>query len=55
MAYTVTLKSGVKDVILPNMQRYQAGATVILSDEETAQLSPTAAASLLTGAPAHVT
>lgn len=31
--YSVTLKAGLKDVVLPNGNRYQGGDVVILSSE----------------------
>jgi hypothetical protein len=34
MAYTVTLKPGLQDVVLPNGGRYQGGNVVVLSDED---------------------
>ncbi|PPS89467.1 hypothetical protein [Streptomyces sp. MH60] len=33
MAYTVTLKAGLQDVVLPNGSRYQGEDVVVLSDE----------------------
>jgi hypothetical protein len=42
----VTIKSGLVDVVLPDGNRYKAGDTVTLSDEEYAQLSATAAAAI---------
>lgn len=49
MAYTMILKAGLKDVVMPNGLRYQGNGTttLMLSDEETAQLSVTAIANLL--------
>jgi hypothetical protein len=55
MAWSVTIKAGLKDVVLPNMLRYQAGAIVVLSDEEMAQLSPRAFANLFTAPPTLAT
>lgn len=34
MAYLVTIKGGLKDVVLPNGDRYQGGDTAILSDRQ---------------------
>ncbi|MFF7198174.1 hypothetical protein ACFZAM_31260 [Streptomyces sp. NPDC008079] len=34
MAYTVVLKNGLVDVVLPNGNRYQGGDTAILSDAQ---------------------
>lgn len=34
MAYSVTVKAGLVDVVLPNGGRYQGGDTVVLSDEQ---------------------
>lgn len=34
MAYTVTLKAGLVDVVLANGNRYQGGDVVILTDEQ---------------------
>jgi hypothetical protein len=33
MAYTVTIKPGLKDVVLPNGRRCQGDDTIVLSDE----------------------
>lgn len=33
MAYTVTIKPDLQDVVLPNGGRYQGGDEVVLSDE----------------------
>jgi hypothetical protein len=41
VTYAVTIAPGLKDVVLPNGSRYQAGDVVVLSDAEFAQLSPT--------------
>lgn len=38
MAYTVTLKSGLVDVVLPNGNRYQGDDVVILSDAQYGQI-----------------
>ena len=50
MSWTVTIKSGMKDVVLPNGLRYQAGADVVLSDTEYSKLSASAITGVLTGA-----
>lgn len=42
MPYQVTVAAGLKDVVLPNGLRAQAGDVVTLSDAEYAMLSPTA-------------
>ncbi|WP_428957941.1 hypothetical protein [Streptomyces sp. cg35] len=42
MAYTITLKAGLKDVVLPNGNRYQGGDVVILSDEQYGQMTASA-------------
>jgi hypothetical protein len=55
MAWSVTLDSGLKDVVLPNGQRYQGGAVVVLSDHEIAQISPRAISSLFTAVPQLIT
>lgn len=55
MAWSMTIKAGLKDVVMPNMKRYQAGAVVVLSDTEAAMLSPRAVANLLTAAPVLAT
>ncbi|MDQ1041393.1 hypothetical protein QFZ75_007895 [Streptomyces sp. V3I8] len=34
MAYTVVIKAGLTNVVLPNGTMYQAGDTVILTDEQ---------------------
>lgn len=47
MTYSVTLNGGDRNVALPNGTRYQGGATVVLSDDEYAQLSPTALSGLM--------
>jgi hypothetical protein len=54
MAWQVTIKSGLKDVVMPNGLRYQAGDIVVLSDHEVAQLSKMSFASLFTAAPLAV-
>lgn len=41
MSRTITIAGGKKDVLLPNMLRYQGGAVVSLSDGEYSELSPT--------------
>lgn len=38
MAYSVTIKAGLVDVVLPNGNRYQGGDVVVLSDEQYAQI-----------------
>lgn len=38
MAYTVVLKDGLVDVVLPNGNRYQGGDTVILTDGQYGQM-----------------
>ena len=45
-SYTVTLKSGLVNVVLPNGLRYQEGASVTLSDAEYSLIRPSAAAAL---------
>jgi hypothetical protein len=61
VAWSVTLKTGTKDVVLPNGagkgagKRYQAGDIAVLSDEQVTLLSKTAIASLFTAAPALIT
>jgi hypothetical protein len=47
VAWSVVVKSGLRDVVMPNMVRYQGGATVVLSDQEIGQLSPTAFVTVL--------
>jgi len=44
MTYTVTLKAGTKDVLLPNGNRYQATNAPTLSDREYGLLSVNAGA-----------
>lgn len=39
MSVQVTIKDGVHDIVLPNGNRYQAGDTVLLTDEEYGQMS----------------
>ncbi|WP_168713686.1 hypothetical protein [Streptomyces sp. A0642] len=34
MAYTVVIKAGLSNVVLPNGNLYQAGNTVVLTDEQ---------------------
>jgi hypothetical protein len=43
---TVTLKSTVKDVVLPNGLRYGPSAVVVLSDQQYSTISPAAKAAL---------
>jgi hypothetical protein len=38
MAYSVTIKTGLVDVVLPNGNRYQAGDVVVLSDGQFGQI-----------------
>jgi hypothetical protein len=52
--WAVTVKAGVRDVVLPNGRRYQAGATAVLSDQEAALLTATGIAALFTAAPTAV-
>jgi hypothetical protein len=52
LSYTVTIKSGLVDVVLPDGNRYQGGNIVTLSDAEYAMLSPTAASALFSGSTA---
>lgn len=47
MPYLVTIKVGLADVVLPNGQRAQGGQIALLTDDQYAQLSPTANAALL--------
>lgn len=42
MAYTVTLKAGLTNIVLPNGNMYQAGDVVILSDEQYGQMTASA-------------
>lgn len=42
MAYTVTLKAGLQDVVLPNGNRYQGGDVVVLSDGQYGQMTASA-------------
>jgi hypothetical protein len=55
MAWSVTIKAGLKDVVLPDGGRYQAGDIVVLSDDQITLLSKTAIASLFTGVPVTAT
>lgn len=55
MPWSVTVKSGLKDVVLPDGLRYQAGDIVVLADQQVAQLSKTSFTALFTAAPAAVT
>lgn len=48
MARSVTIKSGFKQILLPNGNLYEAGDTVILSDQEWRSLSPGAKSTILT-------
>jgi hypothetical protein len=43
---TVTLKSTVRNVVLPNGIRYNGSAVVVLSDEQYSTISPAARAAL---------
>lgn len=51
MSWSVVIKPGLRDVVMPDMKRYQAGAVVVLSDAQMAQLSVTSFAGLFTAAP----
>jgi hypothetical protein len=53
MPYSVTIAAGKKDVILPNMNRYQAGAVVTLTDEQYGRLTARAITTLLTAPGVH--
>lgn len=50
MAYTVTLKSGLTNVCLPNGRLYQAGDVVILTDEQFGAMSATTRTALFSAA-----
>jgi hypothetical protein len=50
MPYSVTLKPGLMDIVLPDGSRYQGGQTASLTDVQYGQLSPTAAAALFSSA-----
>jgi hypothetical protein len=52
MAWSVTIKTGLRNVVLPNGRRYQAGQTAVLSDTEASLLTATGIAALFTAAPA---
>jgi len=54
MPWSVTIKTGLKDVVLPNGLRYQAGDIVVLSDDQIQLISKTAIANLFTAAPTAV-
>lgn len=47
MAVKVTLKAGVHDVVLPDGNRYDGGSVAILTDDEYAQISASAAAAVI--------
>ncbi len=53
MTYLATIAAGKKDVVLPNGNRYQAGAAVTLTDDEYGQMSANAVATLLTAPGVH--
>jgi hypothetical protein len=55
MPWSVTIKAGLRDVVLPNGRRYQAGQTAVLSDQEASLLTATGITALFTAAPAAVT
>lgn len=42
MAYTVTLKAGLANVVLPNGNLYQGGDVVILTDEQYGRMTASA-------------
>jgi hypothetical protein len=50
MAYTVTLKAGLKDVVLPNGNRYQGGDVVILDDAQYGMMPASARAAVVQSA-----
>lgn len=50
MAYTVVLNAGLKDVVLPNGNRYQGGDTVILTDGQYGQMPATTRTAVLASA-----
>jgi len=50
--YTVTLKPGLQDVVLPNGNRYQGGDVVALSDEHYGMMSAATRAAVFSTAPA---
>ena len=60
MPWSVTIKSGLRNVVLPDGtgkgagKRYQAGDVAYMSDQDIALLSKTAIANLFTAAPAAV-
>lgn len=47
MAVKVTLKAGVHDVVLPDGNRYDGGSVAILTDDEYAQITASAAAAVI--------
>jgi hypothetical protein len=47
----VTIKSGAKNVVLPDGKMYQAGDTAVLTDEEASQLTSDVVTNYLTAAP----
>jgi hypothetical protein len=49
--YSVTLKAGLVDVVLPNGNRYQGGDTVALSDTHYGQMSAATRAAVFATAP----
>lgn len=50
--YSVTLKPGLQDVVLPNGNRYQGGDVVNLSDEHYGQIPAATRAAVFSSAPA---
>lgn len=51
MSVKVTVASGQYNVVLPDGNRYQAGDTVVLTDDQWAEISAAARAVLFTGTP----
>lgn len=51
MSVKVTVASGKYNIVLPDGNRYQAGDTVVLTDDQWAQISQTARTTLFTGTP----
>ncbi|MFE6000294.1 hypothetical protein ACFQ6C_26095 [Streptomyces sp. NPDC056454] len=47
MAYIVTLKAGLANVVLPNGNLYQGGAEVILTDEQYGRMTDSARTAVL--------
>lgn len=54
MPYKVTIKTGVKDIIVGGQGPFQGGDVVLLTDEQFAAIRPGAFATIFEGDPAGI-